>query len=100
MERKRSARAVLADFQAFQRFEEMNSKPDPTAWSRLRENDLKSRLTDELGEVFAQLRFLSLILMPQQARESSGLAKITDALKKRVNRDRPSTRPSDGLDFN
>jgi len=41
---KRSAYTVLADFQAFERFEVMHSGARPTQWSRDRQDELGTAL--------------------------------------------------------
>ena len=96
---KRNPLAVLADFQAFQRFTEMNTSQGATEWSRNHEYRLRSKLTDELGEVFKQLQLISLILPRHEDRESPSLAILTAALKKSSVRDRPSSMPADEVDF-
>ena len=79
---KRTPLAVLADFQAFERFRVMNQNRNATVWSRSRENKLRSKLTDELGDVFKILQMIYLLVTRHEDRESPSLTAITAALEK------------------
>ena len=79
---KRTPLAVLADFQAFERFRVMNQDRNATVWSRSREDKLRSKLRDELGDVFMNLQMIYLIVTRHEDRESPSLAAITAALEK------------------
>jgi hypothetical protein len=46
---------LVADYQAFERFRDMNASAKATDWSREREAFLRKKLTNELGDLFEQL---------------------------------------------
>lgn len=97
MWKMRSAYAVLADFQAFERFKVMNSRPRATAWSRGREDELRSILTSELSAaVVAKLEMLAFLTRPAQFPEGESVKTITQALIEMGDRDVPQTQPPDG----
>jgi hypothetical protein len=94
---KRSAHAVLAEFEAFERFKTMNGGANSTSWSRDRQGDLCSKLTYELGsKTLGQLQAYALLTSSPREREDVCLKLITQALIEIGDRDRPQTQPPEG----
>lgn len=94
---KRSAYTVLADFQAFERFEVMNSGARPTQRSHDRQDKLGTALRFELGDdAVAQLQTCALLSPPGQLPEDECLEIINRALAMMGERDVPRTLPADG----
>jgi len=48
---------LAADYQAFERFRDMNASAIATAWSRGREEFLRRKVTNELDKIFEQLEY-------------------------------------------
>lgn len=53
--------AIVADFQALERFQNMNSSSNRNAWSRERQSALEAKLRTELGEKYKILQAYQLM---------------------------------------
>lgn len=92
----RNPYAVFADFEALQRFKQMNNGGRSTSWSRGREDELGALLRYELGsDAVGQLEAWALI-SPGPLPEDVCIAIIKRALIKMGDRDVPQNLPADG----
>jgi hypothetical protein len=53
--------AIVANFQALERFQNMNSSNNGNAWSRGRQSALEAKLSTELGDKYKILQSYQLI---------------------------------------
>lgn len=91
------AQAVLAKFQALQRFKTLNSGSSSSPWSRHREMDLHEVLSYEIGAMKVnELRACALLAASREQLENECLKLIIEALEEVGNRDQPRTLPPNG----